>query len=110
RGIGRATVRRLASEGWGIAVIDLNPEAADAVAREVSDAYGVLARGYGLDVTDRGGSFSVVDRIGAELPQIVAVVNNAGISSPTPFLDVEESEWRRIIDVNLNGAFHLTQA
>lgn len=110
RGIGRATVHRLAAQGWNVAVVDLNGDAANAVAHEICSVHDVSARGYELDVTDREGSVSLVDRVKADLPQIVAVVNNAGISSPTPFLDVDESEWRRIVDVNLNGAFHLTQA
>lgn len=110
RGIGRATAHRLAREGWAVAVVDLDAEAAGSVAAEVERSHGVPARGYGLDVTDRAGSIAVIDRVTDELPQLVGIVNNAGISSPTPFLDVTEDEWRRIVDVNLNGAFHLTQA
>lgn len=110
RGIGRATAHRLARDGWAVAVIDLDGTAAARVAEEIEAAHGLPARGYGLDVTDRAGSIAVVERVAAELPQIVGIVNNAGISSPTPFLEVSEDEWRRIIDVNLNGAFHLTQA
>ena len=80
------------------------------MASEIHDVHGIAARGYGLDVTDRAGSVGVVDRVTVDLPQLVGIVNNAGISSPTAFLEVSEDEWRRIIDVNLNGAFHLTQA
>lgn len=110
RGIGRATARRLARDGWAVAVVDLDAAASETVARSLVDEFGVRAAGYGLDVTDRDGSFDVVARIEADLPQLVGVVNNAGISSPTPFLEVTEQEWKRIVDVNLNGAFHLTQA
>lgn len=110
RGIGRAIAHRLAREGWSVAVIDLDVAAADRVASEIHDRHGTAAHGYGLDVTDRSGSISVVERVNADLPQLVGIVNNAGISSPTPFLEVTEDEWRRIIDVNLTGAFHLTQA
>ncbi|WP_193597134.1 SDR family NAD(P)-dependent oxidoreductase [Microbacterium sp. YJN-G] len=110
RGIGRAVAHRLAREGWAVAVIDLDADAAERVASEIHDVHGIAARGYGLDVTDRAGSVGVVDRVTVDLPQLVGIVNNAGISSPTAFLEVSEDEWRRIIDVNLNGAFHLTQA
>ena len=110
RGIGRAVAHRLAREGWAVAVIDLDADAAEPVASEIHDVHGIAARGYGLDVTDRAGSVGVVDRVTVDLPQLVGIVNNAGISSPTAFLEVSEDEWRRIIDVNLNGAFHLTQA
>lgn len=110
RGIGRATAHRLAADGWAVAVIDLDEAAALTVAEEIAARHGQPARGYGLDVTDRARSIDVVDRVRGDLPQIAGIVNNAGISSPTPFLEVTDEEWRRIIDVNLNGAFHLTQA
>ncbi|MGF3057419.1 SDR family NAD(P)-dependent oxidoreductase [Microbacterium sp. YY-01] len=110
RGIGRATAHRLAREGWAVAVIDLDENAARSVAAEVAENYGQATCGIGLDVTDRAGAFAAVERINAELPQLVGLVNNAGISSPTPFLEVTDEEWRRVIDVNLHGAFHITQA
>lgn len=110
RGIGRATAHRLAADGWAVAVIDLNQDHASVVADEIAQRSGRPARGYGLDVTDRARSIETVARIREDLPQLIGIVNNAGISSPTPFLEVTDEEWRRIVEVNLHGAFHLTQA
>src|SRR5699024_10122086 len=110
RGIGRAAARRLASAGWAVAVIDLDETKPSDIAAEITRRYGSPARGYGLDVTDGRRSLEVVARICEDLPQLVGIVNNAGISSPTPFLEVTYEEWCRVIEVNLHGAFHLTQA
>lgn len=110
RGIGRAIAHRLAREGWAVAVVDIDSAAAEGVAADLAATYSTPALGIGLDVTDRARSIAAVEQVVAELPQLVGVVNNAGVSSPTPFLEVTDDEWRRIIEVNLNGAFHLTQA
>jgi 2-hydroxycyclohexanecarboxyl-CoA dehydrogenase len=110
RGIGRATAHRLAREGWAVAVVDLDEAAAEKVAEELRDAYGVAAKGFGVDVRDQAGVQGVVDRVVDELPQLVGLVNNAGVSSPVPFLEVEASEWDRVVDVNLRGTFLMTQA
>jgi 2-hydroxycyclohexanecarboxyl-CoA dehydrogenase len=110
RGIGRATAHRLARDGWAVAIVDLDQEASDAVAREVAEQHGVPTLGLGLDITDREAVFAAVDRVDRELPQLVGLVNNAGISSPVPFFEVTEAEWRRIFDVNVHGTFHVTQA
>lgn len=110
RGIGRAVAHRLARDGWAVAVVDLQQHAVDGVAAEVAERHGVPTLGLAIDITDVDGVQAGVDRIREELPQIVGLVNNAGVSSPVPFLDVSEAEWRRVIDINVNGTFHITQA
>lgn len=110
RGIGRATAHRLAASGWAIAVIDLSQDACDRVAEEIASEHNVPALGIGVDITDAEAVGSAVERIVAELPQLVGLVNNAGVSSPVPFLDVSAAEWERVINVNVNGTFHITRA
>lgn len=110
RGIGRATAHRLAQHGWAIAVVDLDREASEKVAVEIQEQHGVPALGIGADISDRSSVNAGMAEIEKALPQIVGLVNNAGISSPVPFLEVSDEEWRRVIDVNLTGAFHVTQA
>ena len=110
RGIGRATAHRLAQHGWAVAVVDLDREASEKVAVEIQEQHGVPALGIGADISDRSSVSAGMAEIEKALPQIVGLVNNAGISSPVPFLEVSEEEWRRVIDVNLTGAFHVTQA
>ncbi|MEV6129047.1 SDR family NAD(P)-dependent oxidoreductase [Streptomyces violaceusniger] len=110
RGIGRATAARLAAEGWSVAVLDLDVAACHDVAARIADEHGVACLGIGVDIRDRDAVRAAVDRVNGELPQLVGLVNNAGVSSPVPFLEVSEAEWHRVIDVNLHGTFHVTHA
>lgn len=110
RGIGRATAHRLARDGWAVAIIDLDPAASEGVAAEVAEEHGVPTLGLGVDISDEQAVGQAVRRIDEELPQIVGLVNNAGVSSPVPFLEVTSEEWRRVIDINVNGTFYVTRA
>jgi NAD(P)-dependent dehydrogenase (short-subunit alcohol dehydrogenase family) len=109
RGIGRITAGVLAARGWNLAILDADGAGAAAVAAQLAEEHGVRATAIGVDVTDRGAVLAAVDRIEAELPQIVGLANIAGISSPTPFLDETAEGWNRVLAVNLTGVFHVTQ-
>ncbi|MGY1696173.1 MULTISPECIES: SDR family NAD(P)-dependent oxidoreductase [unclassified Geodermatophilus] len=109
RGIGRATAHALAAAGWNVAVLDLDEAGAKDAATEVADRHRVQAVGVGCDVTDEAsvdGALTVVD---GALPPVGALVNNAGITSPTPFLQVGGEEWDRVFAVNVRGAFNVTR-
>ncbi|MBB5159122.1 SDR family NAD(P)-dependent oxidoreductase [Saccharopolyspora phatthalungensis] len=110
RGIGQAIAHRLAAEGWSIAILDLDEDASQEVAARIQDTHGVACLGVGVDISDRNAVLSAVENVSRSLPQLVGLVNNAGVSSPVPFLEVTEDEWRRVIAVNLHGTFHVTQA
>jgi 2-hydroxycyclohexanecarboxyl-CoA dehydrogenase len=110
RGIGRATAHRLATDGWAVAIIDLDDAACKGVAAEVATQHGVPTIGIGIDISDEQGVGEAVAHIEQELPQIVGLVNNAGVSSPVPFLEVTAEEWKRVIDINVNGTFFVTRA
>jgi 2-hydroxycyclohexanecarboxyl-CoA dehydrogenase len=107
RGIGRALADRLARDGWAVAVLDIDGAASEAVAAEIATRHSALVRGYGVDITDGAAVAATIAAVDADLPQLVGLVNNAGISSPVPFLDVDEAEWRRVFEVNVHGAFHV---
>jgi NAD(P)-dependent dehydrogenase (short-subunit alcohol dehydrogenase family) len=109
RGIGRATVNYLAEQGWNIGIIDLDDAACKAVAKEVSDAYGVQAAGAGANVADEASVRSAVDELEAALPQLVALANVAGVSSPVPYLELDAAEWDRVLNINLNGVHYATR-
>lgn len=89
RGIGRATARRLAAAGWDIGIIDLDDDASAEAASELAASFGVRAAGVGADVSDEAEVRGAVDELESALPQIVALVNIAGISSPTPYLELQ---------------------
>jgi 2-hydroxycyclohexanecarboxyl-CoA dehydrogenase len=109
RGIGRATAHALAAAGWNIAVLDLDEASAKDAADEVAARHGVQAIGVGCDVTDEGSVEQALDVVSASLPPVGALVNNAGITSPTPFVEVDGAEWDRIFAVNVRGAYNITR-
>jgi NAD(P)-dependent dehydrogenase (short-subunit alcohol dehydrogenase family) len=109
RGIGRATAHTLAAAGWNIAVLDRDEASAKDAAHEVADRHGVQAVGIGCDVTDEASVESALTALDGALPPVGALVNNAGITSPVPFLEVTGEEWDRVFAVNVRGAFNVTR-
>jgi 2-hydroxycyclohexanecarboxyl-CoA dehydrogenase len=109
RGIGRATADRLARDGWAVAIVDLDPDAAAAAAAEIADARGAQVLGVGADVSDQASVAAAIDAVEAGLPPIVGLANLAGISSPTEFMDETVEGWDRVFAVNMRGTFLVTQ-
>jgi 2-hydroxycyclohexanecarboxyl-CoA dehydrogenase len=109
RGIGRATADRLASEGWAVAVLDIDADEARAAAAEIGDARGVPALGVGVDVSDQDAVDAAIAEVEAGLPPIVGLANLAGISSPTPFMNETVEGWDRVFAINMRGTFIVTQ-
>jgi NAD(P)-dependent dehydrogenase (short-subunit alcohol dehydrogenase family) len=108
RGIGFETARQLHLRGASVAVLDLDAEEA----REAAERIGPRAFGVGADVTDEGGMLAavaaVVDRFGG----LDVAVANAGIAPPTVTTarTMPGEEWKRVVDVNLIGAWHTARA
>ena len=109
RGIGRATAHTLAAAGWNVAILDLDEASAKDAAHEVAERNGVQAVGVGCDITDEASVDNALAVLDGALPPVGALVNNAGITSPTPFLEVGGEEWDRIFAVNVRGAFNITR-
>ncbi len=95
-GIGLAIARRLRTDGLGVATIDLKPSDDD--------------RAFTADVTDRSQVDAALSAIRARLGPVAVLVNAAGLDGFTRFANMTFEEWQRVIDVNLNGVFHVTQA
>ncbi|MDX2031429.1 MAG: SDR family NAD(P)-dependent oxidoreductase [Blastocatellia bacterium] len=106
--IGRATALRLAREGASVAVVDLHPEPAEAVAAEIT-SLGGAAFSLRTDVADREDvermAAATVDRFG----RIDVLCNIAGIAPSAPFLETSDENWQATIDVNLKGVFLCSQ-
>lgn len=109
-GIGRAIAEALAEAGAAVAVLDANGNAAEDSAGAIAAA-GHRAMAVACDVA----SFEAVEAAGREvaaaLGPVDILVNNAGISPkhdgrPASVLEMDPAEWRRVVDVNLTGAFH----
>ncbi len=109
RGIGRATAHALAAAGWNVAILDLDEAGAKDAATEVAEQHGVQAVGVGCDITDETSVENALGVLDGSAPPVGALVNNAGITSPTPFLEVTGEEWDRIFAVNVRGAFNVTR-
>jgi 2-hydroxycyclohexanecarboxyl-CoA dehydrogenase len=108
-GIGLATSQRFARGGIAVAVWDINEEAALRAAAEITKSGG-RAIACRVDVSKRAEIDAGLSRVHAELGHVKILVNNAGITGFTPFLEITEEHWDRIMTVNLKSMFLVTQA
>jgi 3-oxoacyl-[acyl-carrier protein] reductase len=106
RGIGLSLVRRLAAEGAGVLVNDLDPEQAEAAARSLRDAGGTAAA-YPGNVTDaefpRGYIAAALEQFG----DIHILVNNAGYIWNGPLHKISDEQWDAIQNVHLRAPFRI---
>ena len=108
-GIGRAIGLRLASDGNMVAIFDLDGDAAAATADTIVEAGG-KALGVQVDVTDRANIDAGVAEVRSRLGRPTVLVNNAGLSLDSPFLDITAELWQKSLAVNLTGTFDCCQA
>jgi len=109
RGLGRLLSARLAVAGAAIALIARSPGELAAAVGEINRAGGVAAA-VSADVTDRRATAAAVAELRERLGTVDILVNNAGISGPIgPAWQARPAEWWQAIEVNLGGAFVLTQ-
>lgn len=109
-GIGKATCLRLASEGASVAVTDIDEAGARSVCEEIT-SQGGTAEFWPLDVADADAVPKVFDAAADKFGQIDVVVNNAGISGANTLThEISDEDWRKVIDINLNGVFFCTKA
>jgi len=107
RGIGEATVKKLASLGASVAIIYAGSEEAALVLRdECKDNYGVRMAAYKCDVSDFDAVKATVAAVKAEFGGIDILVNNAGITLDGLVATMKEEDFDKVIAVNLKGAFN----
>ncbi|MEM6106084.1 SDR family NAD(P)-dependent oxidoreductase [Mycobacterium sp. 050272] len=95
-GIGLAVAHRLRADGLDVATIDLKPSDA-----ELS---------FTADVTDRAQVDAALAAIRAQLGPVAVLVNAAGLDGFKRFSNITFEDWQRVVNVNLHGVFHMTQA
>ncbi|MGV0743303.1 SDR family NAD(P)-dependent oxidoreductase [Mycolicibacterium sp. XJ870] len=95
-GIGKAVAERLAADGYRVATLDLTATDAE--------------NAYAADVTDRTQVDAAFKAVREQLGPVTILVNAAGLSGFKPFTDITFEEWQRVVNVNLNGVFHVVQA
>ena len=112
-GLGRQTALGLADDGVLVAVnYSRSREAAEHVVREIKDCGG-RSIAVQADITDGRAVVSMVEAVEEELGPVDILVNNAGTTHYLPFGDFEslaEEKWRRVMDVNVTGAFLVSRA
>lgn len=113
RGIGAAIARRLAEAGHPVVLSDVLPEVEETAAALRAEGHG--ARALLLDVSDDAAVAGLPGRLGEDWARLAILVNNAGISPKhegkrRPVADIPAAEWRRVLEVNLTGAFLMSQA
>ena len=101
--LGRETARGLAADGYRVIMVDLDDKQLAALAQEI----GMGAYPLALDVSDPQKVADACKTIRQDLGQVSVLVNNAGVLSNHKAADTTSDEWRRILAVNLDGAFYL---
>lgn len=108
-GIGFAMANGLAQAGATIVFNDIKQELVDKGIKAY-EAEGIKAYGYVCDVTDEDQVNAVVDQINQEVGGIDILVNNAGIIKRIPMHEMSASEFRQVVDVDLNAPFIVSKA
>ena len=108
-GIGKEIAILFAQEGAKIVIADLNKEAADATAAEIS-ASGAQAIGVGVDVTSEEQVDAAVEAAAKAFGGIDILVSNAGIQIVHPVEEFTFAEWKKMLAIHLDGAFLTTKA
>lgn len=109
-GIGEAIAHRLARAGAAIAVVDIDTASAAQTAEQIRGAGG-QALAVQADVTSRQAVESMVEQTLAAFGHIDILVNNAGIAGRSvPLWELEDEDWRQVLELNLTAAFYCSRA
>jgi 3-oxoacyl-[acyl-carrier protein] reductase len=110
RGIGAATARALAEEGWSVAVnYSRDREGAESIASSIEETGGT-ALAIGADVADAAATDEMLAQVSEKLGPVLVLVNNAGVTADNLSMRLSDEDWNRVIEVNLTAAFRLTRA
>lgn len=111
RGIGTATARLFAQEGWDVAVnYNQSERAAQDLVRELTEL-GVRACAIRADVSDPAQAEALVEQAAREMGGLDALVCNAGVALPQQLLtDTTDEQWRRVFAANVDGMFYTIRA
>lgn len=108
-GIGFAIASAYAEAGATIVFNDINQELVDKGIKAYEEK-GIKAYGYVCDVTDEAAVTALVARIEKEVGVVDILVNNAGIIKRIPMVEMSASDFRKVIDVDLNAPFIVSKA
>ena len=104
-GIGEATARALAADGYRVALLARRADRIEALADELGNGSVAIA----ADVTDRESLVAAAQRVADELGGADVLVNNAGVMLLGPFAADQRADYRQMVEVNLLGAITVTE-
>lgn len=109
-GLGLGCAEAFAKAGASVVITDISQDSLDSAIEAISKTGGKIS-GYINNVTDSSQVKELVENIVKDHGRLDIAVNNAGTSSPlTEFADIEESEYERVMDVNVKGVWLCMQA
>ncbi|MGW5287347.1 3-oxoacyl-ACP reductase FabG [Rhodococcus pyridinivorans] len=109
RGIGAAVAKRLADDGYRVAVLDLDESACKDTVSTIESAGG-KALAVGADVSDEKSVAAAVEKVATELGEPTVLINNAGITRDNLLFKMTVEDWDAVMNVHLRGAFLMTRA
>jgi len=104
--MGRAVAESFAGDEYRLILVDVNEQAV----RKVADSFGPRAIAVSVDIGNFDAVRKVMTNLQAQIGTIDILVNNAGILSNNKVMETSPEEWHRIMRVNVDGAFYLSQA
>jgi len=109
-GIGQGVAEAFAKNGSDVAIMDINEEAGSALAKNLTKKYKVRVNFYRCNVADFDGVQESAGRIIADYGRIDNLVTAAGYGSKIPITELGLAEWKKTVDINLNGTFYVIKA
>ncbi len=108
RGIGLATAKKFLAEGWHVALLDIEGELLGRAVADIGQSEATLA--LTCDVSEAVAVNDAMEAVERRFGRLDALVNNAGIAVFAPLMETSETDWRRVLEVNLTGPFLCTKA
>ena len=109
KGSGRVLAEAFAEHGSIVAANDISPINVEEVVDEINNK-GFHARAYVEDVAKKLGAQNLIKQVEDQFGRIDILINHAAVEPNVALLDMDEWDWHRVLDVNLTGAFLMTQS
>lgn len=109
KGSGRLLAQAFADQGSFVAANDISPINVEEVVNQIV-AKGGRAKAYIDDVAKKVGVQNIVNQVEDDFGHIDILINHAAVEPHMPLLEMDEWDWHRVLDVNLGGAFLMTQS
>lgn len=110
KGIGKALAIALAKEGVHLGLIARTTADLETLQQQLGSEYGIKVHIASADISEQSEATSAVSKLIEELGSVDILINNAGIAKFGTLVDMDPTDWERIIRVNLMGTYHVTRA